>query len=246
MKKFMKYKKSLKNINNYIYALCEIAGEKRIPFYIGRGKDDRCLHHLSEEGDSIKVEKIQELLKSNLLGIDILRHGIKNEETAKLIEATCIDLLGVGELSNKVRGSSSAMGRMTLEEIHLLQINEETAIEPKHSGLAFLLNSTYTSGMSDLELYEATRGVWHNVPRDESIKYAYATYGGIIKEIYEIHGWFKAGTQEYFSRIHSAIKTEGRWEFIGRKATQDVRIKYLGKLIAKGRSFGSPFMKVGI
>ncbi len=106
-----------------------------------------------------------------------------DEPTAKLVEATCIDLLGVGELTNKVRGSSSLMGRITLDELQYLLLKEETEIAYEHAGLAFLLNSTYKSGMSSLELYESTRGIWANIPKDERLRFAYATYGGLVMEV---------------------------------------------------------------
>ncbi len=245
MQDFNKYKTSLKTIDHYIYALCEIDGERRIPFYIGKGVNDRCLQHLKELSDSPKKEMIQKLLAKEALGIDILRHGIKTDKTAKLIEATCIDLLGIGELSNKVRGSGAEMGRATIEEIHNLQSGELVEINKDHEGIAFLLNSTYKSGMSELELFEATRGVWKNVPREPYIKYAYATYGGLIKEIYKIHSWVKAGTQQYFTRTIEHSDSTQRWEFIGRKASASIRKRYIGKVIKKDRSYGSPFVKVG-
>ena len=245
MQDFSKYKKSLLAIDHYVYALCEVDGKKRTPFYIGKGVNDRCLQHLNELGDSPKKETIQTLLAKGALGIDILRHGIKNDKTAKLIEATCIDLLGIGELSNKVRGSGTEMGRATIEEIHNLQSGELVKVHKDHQGIAFLLNSTYKSGMSELELFEATRGVWKNVPRDDSMQYAYATYGGLIKEVYKIHSWVKAGTQQYFTRSIEYSDRAQRWEFIGRKASSDIRKKYIGKVIEKDRSFGRPFVKVG-
>ena len=245
MQDFSKFKKSLAMIEHYVYALCEIDDEKRTPFYIGKGVNDRCLKHLKEKGNSPKQETIEKLLAQNRLGIDILRHGIKTDKTAKLIEATCIDLLGIGELSNKVRGSGSEMGRATIEEIHNLQSGELVEIQKEHEGLAFLLNSTYKSGMSEIELFEATRGVWRNVPRDESIKYAYATYGGLIKEIYQIHSWVNAGTQQYFTRSFEDRNISQRWEFVGKKAPKDIRAMYVGKVIKKERSFGNPFIKVG-
>ena len=114
---FKEYKNTLNKIEWYLYALCEIKNGKRIPFYIGKGKDARCLDHLNEDIGSIKVKRIQELLNKNSFGIDILRHGIKDDKTAKLIEATCIDLIGVDDLTNKVRGHATDMGRMSLEEI---------------------------------------------------------------------------------------------------------------------------------
>ena len=245
MKSFKKYKSVLSEIGYYIYALCEINGEDRIPFYIGKGKHDRCLQHLDIDEDDARSKKIKSFIKEDRFGIDIIRHGIKTDKQAKLIEATCIDLLGVGNLTNKVRGSGVDMGRVSLEEIYSLRSGKTIKIKPKHAGIAFLLNSTYKSGMSDLALFEATRGVWRNPRRDESIKYAYATYGGLIKEVYEIHSWVPAGTQQYFERQFTDKDIANRWEFIGKKASQEVRDLYIGKILEKDRSFGSPFVYVG-
>ncbi|PSJ45074.1 hypothetical protein C7I36_06330 [Zobellella taiwanensis] len=244
MQEDKKYNQTLRQISNYVYALCEINGTERKPFYIGRGKGDRCLQHLKEDESQEKNAFIQDLIKKQKIAIDILRHGL-DEKSAALIESTCIDLLGVGELKNKIRGCESNMGRMTIDEIHNLYSSETVIIQPEHQGLAFLLNDTYKSGMSELALFESTRGIWHNIPRDESIKYGYATYNGIIKEVYEIHGWVKAGTQEYFTRTISRNKENRRWEFIGRKADQHIRNLYIGKVIEKERSFGHPFVRVG-
>ena len=245
MRHLKKYKTVPSEIGYYIYALCEINGEDRIPFYIGKGKHDRCLQHLDTDEDDARSKKIKSLIQLDRLGIDIIRHGIKTDKEAKIIEATCIDLLGVGNLTNKVRGSGVDMGRVSLEEIYSLRSGKTIKIKPKHAGIAFLLNSTYKSGMSDLALFEVTRGVWRNPRRDESIKYAYATYGGLIKEVYEIHGWVPAGTQEYFEREFTDKDIANRWEFIGKKASQEVRDLYIGKILEKDRSFGSPFVYVG-
>ncbi len=92
------------------------------------------------------------------------------------------------------------MGRITLDELNHLLLKQETEIAPEHAGLAFLLNSTYKSGMSALALYEATRGIWAKVPKDENLQFAYATYGGLVMEVYEIQCWLKAGSQQYFTR----------------------------------------------
>jgi uncharacterized protein len=245
MKNLKKYKAVLGEVGYYVYALCEISGEQRTPFYIGKGKNDRCLKHLESDEDDTRSSKVKVLSSQNRLGIDIIRHGIKTDREAKLIEATCIDLLGVGNLTNKVRGSGVDMGRVSLEEIYSLRSGKTVKIKAKHAGIAFLLNSTYKSGMSELALFEATRGVWRNVKRDEDIKFAYATYGGLIKEVYQIHGWVPAGTQQYFEREFTDQDVAGRWEFIGKKANQEVREAYLGKILEKDRSWGSPFVYVG-
>lgn len=239
------YKKTLSQIDYYVYALCEVVNNKKIPFYIGKGKGGRCLHHLSNNENGDKSEKISKLIELGGLHIDILRHGIKDEETARLVESTCIDLIGVGDLTNKVRGAGKDLGRISIDELHNLLTNDAVRVLPEHSGIAFILNKTYKSGMSAIQLYESTRGVWAKVPRSKEIKFAYATYAGIVKEVYEVHGWVKAGTQQYFTRNIKKNPDTNRWEFIGRIADDSVRNKYIGKIIDKDRSFGDPFVKVG-
>ncbi|EHF5036518.1 hypothetical protein AU059_002614, partial [Enterobacter hormaechei] len=54
------------------------------PFYIGKGKSERCLDHIKCNDCSPKSERINHLLKTGNLGIDILRHGM-DEATAKLV-----------------------------------------------------------------------------------------------------------------------------------------------------------------
>jgi len=52
-------------------------------------------------------------------------------------------------------------------------------------------------------------------------KYAYATFKGVVKEVYEIHSWVPAGTQEYFTRnLDPERLVKARWEFVGKKSTR--------------------------
>ena len=236
MNRFKDFSKSLRAADNYVYALCEIQGNKRVPFYIGRGINTRCLDHLKNKDEPKKDEKsqkIQRLLREKRLGIDILRHGMKSVNTTKAVESTCIDLLGVGELLNKVRGSGSDMGRLPIEELHNLMSGEVVEVAEEHKGLAFLLNDSFKSGMSEYALYEATRGVWWSVPREKDLKYAYATHGGLVKEVYEINSWVPAGTQNYYTRELDGDDFKNRWEFVGRKANKEIRDLYVGKVIDK-------------
>ena len=112
-------KNLFKNLKYYVYALCRIDSKgDSIPFYIGKGVGDRCLQHLKEEGTS-KAEKISKSSIEKRFTIDILRHGL-DEKTAKIVEATCIDLVNVDGLENKVRGSGIILGRLPLEELYHL------------------------------------------------------------------------------------------------------------------------------
>ena len=120
-------------------------------------------------------------------------------------------------------------------------------VKPEHSGCAVLINRDYKSTFGDLEIFEYTRGIWKKKMKTiaGNSKYAYATYKGVVKEVYEIHSWVPAGSQEYFTRVLDPKIVNERWEFVGRKAPEEVRKRYVGKLIDKPRSYGDPFVKVG-
>jgi hypothetical protein len=240
-------KNLFKNLKYYVYALCHIDSKgDSIAFYIGKGVGDRCLQHLKEEGTS-KAEKISKSSIEERFTIDILRHGL-DEQTAKIVEATCIDLVNVDGLENKVRGSGIILGRLPLEELYHLYSAQPIEIKTEHKGLLFILNKTYKSGMTELELYEATCGVWRNIPRSSDIKYAYASYHGIIKEVYSIDKWQDAGTYNYTSRNFDHRPDnflDSRHEFVGNVTHSEIRDKYKGKLVEFTRSYGSPFVKVG-
>ena len=77
-------------------------------------------------------------------------------------------------------------------------------------------------------------------------KYAFATFRGVVKEVYEIYDWVPAGTQEYFTReLDPDRLSKARFEFVGRKAPEDLRERYVGKIIKRKRSYGDPFIRVG-
>jgi len=98
-----------------------------------------------------------------------------------------------------------------------------------------------------LEIFEYTRGVWRKAQKTiagDSV-YMYATYRGVVKEVYEINNWVPAGTQQYFTRHIDPEILKDRWEFVGRIAEEEIRKLYVGKIIEKERSYGSSFVKVG-
>lgn len=83
-------------------------------FYVGKGKGNRAFQHLTDETEHDKNKKIKEIREQGKEPIiEILIHGLEDEEIALKIEAGAIDLLGINNLTNKVRGwGSSIVGRM--------------------------------------------------------------------------------------------------------------------------------------
>lgn len=119
-------------------------------------------------------------------------------------------------------------------------------VAPEHKGLAFLLTKSYKEGMSAEALYEATRGVWRGVPKnDPSFLYAFAVHKNVVKEVYEIEQWEKAGTTPYTMVSHADVNLTSRWEFVGHIAPDSVRDLYVGKEIERPKGQGRPLVKVG-
>lgn len=150
-------------------------------FYVGRGRGNRTFTHLSDELKSNKTKRINEIRKRGKKPkIEILIHGLEDESLATKVEAAVIDLIGVQNLTNKVRGWHSRVhGRMEVPEIIGLYNQKDVKItEP---ALLIRINRLFRYGMSPVELYDATRGIWKIGPNREKARYAFAVYDGIIK-----------------------------------------------------------------
>lgn len=198
-------------------------------FYVGKGKGNRALAHLSDTTESEKRRRIEDIQRAGLAPrIEVLIHGLESEERAYRIEAAVIDAIGSDRLSNQVRGwRSRQYGRMEIRALAAMYAGEPADIVD--DVLLIRINRSFRFGMTPTELYDATRGVWRLGPNREEMQYALAVFDGVVQEVYAIAGWYPAG---------STLSTRGdlsdkarRWEFVGRVAADDVRRRYLHKRV---------------
>lgn len=226
------------HLGYYVYLYVDPRSNKA--FYIGKGKGRRILAHLDDSRDSEKTRMIAELADEGLAPrLDVLAHGLPDEDTALRIEAAAIDLLGVGELTNSVRGwKSLQMGRMTLEELVSYYAAPEVTIE--HPVLLIRINKLYRHNMSAAELYETTRGVWKLGDRRAGAKFAFAVFEQVVREVYRIETWHPACSTSYTFREEelAARNVTGRWEFTGAVAPDEIRTLYRGGSVRKYLSQG--------
>ena len=98
--------------------------------------------------------------------------------------------------------------------------------------IAIKINQAYRENMTELELYEITRGYWKiDAKRAEKADYVFSVYKGIIKEVYKIKEWLPAGTIQR-STLPDAETPADRYEFVGEVAKEAIRNKYIEKSIA--------------
>ena len=228
----MKFSPSItKEIKYYVYLYSDpTTGEV---FYIGKGKGNRVFYHLEDTGDNEKAARIQQIRAQGLEPeIDILIHGLEDEKTALRVESSVIDLIGIKQLTNKQSGyKSSTFGRMSISQ--LVSTYEKREAEIDVPAILIRINQAFRYSMTPMELYDYTRGQWRlNPDNAKRAKYAFAIYGGIIQEVYEIFDWYEAGKTYSVRENNENIKRganellEGRYEFIGNLAQDDIRQKY--------------------
>jgi hypothetical protein len=137
---------------------------------------------------------------------------------------------GKNARTNCVRGwGSIECGRVPLKEL----TTQYTAakVEVKVPALLIRINRLFRHTMSDVELYEATRGVWKLSARRRRAKYAFSVFNGVIREVFAIDSWHESGTTDYATRNAEQLSRK-RWEFIGHLAEPSVRDAYLGSSVA--------------
>ncbi len=213
-------------------------------FYVGKGKGTRAFHHLRAHGQSATTQRIRAIRrKGKEPSIEVLVHGIADATTALRIEAAVIDLIGIKNLTNEVKGWGSGIyGRMEIEELR--DLYERRGVTIKEPALLIRISRLFRYGMTPVELYDATRAAWAIGKDREKATYAFAVYEGIVREVYAIRQWFPAGAT-FSLRNPSGLRRRGRWEFVGTVAPSEMRRRCVGKSVAEyfGKS-RSPFVYV--
>jgi hypothetical protein len=157
--------------------------------------------------------------------------------------------LGTGGRAGCASGSTNSQGLERDGGSAGFQHRAATA-SPVETDKAILItiNQLYSSDLTARELLEATRGIWVVDPeRAGRAELAMAVYQGVVKEVYRIRGWYRAGTLGYRTRDTRGFRRSGRWEFDGDVAP-DVRGLYVGKSIRRhqGKSRQNPIRYVNV
>ncbi len=234
----------IERLKCYVYVYFDPADGA--PFYVGRGKGNRAFDHLSEAGESDKLDRIRAIRdRGQRPRIELLRYGLTEGEAA-LVEAAAIDLMGLDALTNRVRGNhQGSFGRITAAE--LIAMFRAVEVPVIHPAVLITINQLYRSDMSAQELYEATRGVWKLDPeRARRAELALAIVHGVVKEVYRPQEWHPAGTLTYATRDVAEFNGSGRYEFEGDVAEAALREHYVGRAMRKtlGRGHQNPIRYV--
>jgi uncharacterized protein len=218
----------INKLGYYVYILLD--PDTKEPFYIGKGKANRIFHHLKDSNQ--KSEKVQKILELHEIGkepiLEILKYGL-TEEQALLVESTAIDLIGIKKLTNIQKGHGCKNGsRSNVKDLAIELTGDPESVKFEEPGILIKISRRWSYSMSAIELYDSTRSCWVlSKGRIEKVKYAFAVYDNIIREVYDVRAWLPAGSS-MVSYERGPVNTD-RMEFIGVVAEDVVRKKYLGK-----------------
>lgn len=217
----------INKLNYYVYTYSD--PETNEIFYVGKGQRNRVFDHLNDWKNTKKSRMIRQILeRGQEPKIEIIIHGLEDEKTALKVEAAMIDIIGKEKLTNKMRGWQSRLyGRVEVNQLRMMYEREQVNID--EPAILIQITRLYNFDMSDMELYDATRGIWKIGQDREKAKYAFAVFDGVVIEVYEIAAWFKAGSTFNSRGDHRHDKV--RWEFVGQKANEVIRSKYIGKTV---------------
>ena len=189
MKKFST--NTMKKLGSYVYGL-KYPNSEREYFYIGKGRGNRVFAHINQKVKSgikdPKYDVIQSLAKLGGPKIDIIRHGLTESE-AFLVEATLIDVFGVEQITNRVKGvNSDKFGILSLNDIEANYKGKDFNINT--SAVCFKINRSWHKDMNEEHLYDRIRGNWAlNIKRAEKAEYGIGVSDGVIRGIYKICNW---------------------------------------------------------
>jgi hypothetical protein len=216
-----------KRLGFYVYLYVDPTNDE--VFYVGKGTGNRAFAHLLEGRTSAKTKRIRAIARTGQKPrIEILAHGL-DATTAFKVEAGAIDLIGRRQLTNVVRGvGANDAGRMTTEQINALYAPEPVRF--MHPVVLIRINKLFRYGMSDIELYDATRGIWRLNPKAATARLAMPVFDRVIQEVYHVEHWLPAGST---LSTRGRLRSRGRYEFVGRIADSSIRDHYRLKSVAE-------------
>jgi len=190
-------------------------------FYVGKGIGNRIFSHVNDALEtSVVTDKLEHIRAIHSRKDEVLyyihRHGMTESE-ALLVEAALIDVFGLEDLKNEVRGHHTQFGPASAQELEIRYAAQPIVIDdPVFLGFCTRYDPELTSSE---ELFHDTSYCWKVVPKKHPAKYAFAVHKMIIREVYEIEEWLRDPMNH-------------RWYFTGQVAPDDIRGKYMYKDIS--------------
>ena len=133
--------------------------------------------------------------------------------------------------------------------MRLISLYDPKPVHIEEPSLLIRIHQLFRFGMTPIELYDATRGIWRIGPDRDQIRLAFAVFQGVVREVYRVSQWMPAGSS-FSTRMteEDDLQDPERWEFVGVLAEAAVRKKYIDGSVRRylRRNVRSPFVYVNV
>lgn len=253
-------------------AVCPVSGKScyvyyledprdRSIFYVGKGQGERVFQHMKEaesylgheKAPTEKLDRIRDILTAGLRPRHvILRSGLSEYESLE-VEAAMIDLLGIENLTNMVRGTGTERGIRDAGRLyaaaprraksHNFEFICQDECKLEQPSILFRMNQLFSETLTSEQLYDATRGIWRvSTSRASAAVFGMTVSKGLVREVYEItlNSWRQfdpsARPLQLPTREGQDIYQESKYQrgycfFSGKVAAPEIREKYLLKSV---------------
>lgn len=174
----------------YVYLLVDPAVGR--PFYVGRGRKDRCFRHVEAarsggDGDPPGAFRALDRIRAveaagRTVRIEILRHGLTTKQAA-LVEAATVDALGLAQVTKAgtQRAPASAVVAGLAERARIKRAHRIVLLRPGGPG-------TDTSYESVRHGWQIGRR-WTDPASHRAPGWAAVVVGDLVEAVYRIEAW---------------------------------------------------------
>jgi len=238
-------------LKHYVYALVNPIDDKI--FYIGKGCGNRAFDHakaaITSVNPSEKLKLIQDIInKGKDVEVLILRHGLKSEAEAFMVESVLIDILTNPEtkkrcINAKMKNVQSGH-YMRVYGIHTaVDLEAQYGNKPlgtvKEKLIVININKTYND--PNVSIYDATRKSWVlNKKRADNAEYILSEYKGVIRAVFKMD-------ENKWQPLQNSIGKNQRYYFSGQEVLDPTILKrYINKKISKEKGASNPIKYINI
>ena len=209
----------------YVYRLIDPRDGQT--FYIGKGRGNRIFAHVAgalngywEENEdelSAKIQQIREIHQAGLSVIHIIQRFGLTENEAFEVEAALIDCFP--GLTNLQKGHGSERG-VNNAEVLQQELSYDVFQDRDDMNYVLIKVKKEVVDSNDGNLYETVRKAWKlNLKKASRFKTVLGVVNGIVRGVYTVERW------------QSSDVENGRIEFVGEDASDEIRTYFLSKRI---------------
>ena len=224
-------------LGSYVYLLVDPRSGR--PFFVGRGRGDRCLRHLeaarsgpdgSGPADGAtrfgRLDHIREVeAEGRQVRIDILRHGLTPAE-ARLVEASVNDALGLGQATrlDSQRRPAMELGAELAKRARIKRSHPMVLLRAGPQGA----EAAYDTARHGWRIGQR----WVDTASPKAPRWAAVVAGDLVVGVYRIDSWEP-------SPATADRPGAGRWSFVG-PPDPDLGGRYIGRSVAAYLGHGAP------